>query len=304
MELLGVAAHSDVLGIGLLLTTFGFGLRHGIDWDHVAAITDIAGSQEDVRRALGYSTLYALGHAAVVFVIGVVAIAFGERLPAGVDAVMERFVGATLLLLGAYLMFALIRHGRDLPIRSRWMLLFAGARRGYRWVREHGPRRVEIVHEHEHPSDEPHPYGDDLARTSRSAAVGAVAAPPRTHRHRHRHVGTLPDDPFATYGGSTSFGVGMIHGVGAETPTQVLLFVTAAGVGTTGAGVLLLVVFLIGLLVSNTAIAAACSFGFLSVSRSFPVYATISVVTAVFSLAIGLLFVAGRGGVLPAFFGG
>lgn len=303
VELLAAAAAGDAAGIGLVVTTFGLGLRHGIDWDHIAAITDIAGSQDDRRRALGFATLYALGHATVVFAIGVAVIAFAERLPAGIDALMERFVGVTLVLLGAYIVVALIRHGRDFRMRSRWFLLFAGARRGYRWIRDHRPLRVEVVHDHEHPTVEPHLDEHDLAPASDGTATAAVEAPPRTHRHRHRHVGTLPDDPFADYGRSTSFGVGMIHGVGGETPTQVLLFLTAAGVAGTGAAVLLLAVFLAGLFTSNTAVAVVSASGFLSARRRFPVYAAISVVTGVFSLAIGALFLAGRGAVLPGFFG-
>jgi hypothetical protein len=46
------------------------------------------------------------------------------------------------------------------------------------------------------------------------------------------------------------------------------------------------------------------SLGFLQASRHFGLYATVAVVTAVFSLAIGVLFVLGQEGVLPAFFGG
>jgi high-affinity nickel permease len=40
-----------MIGVWLL------GFRHGFDPDHVAAITDISGSQPTRRRALGYSTL-------------------------------------------------------------------------------------------------------------------------------------------------------------------------------------------------------------------------------------------------------
>ena len=36
------------------------------------------------------------------------------------------------------------------------------------------------------------------------------------------------------YGRRTAFGVGMIHGVGAETPTQVLIFLAAAGASGRG----------------------------------------------------------------------
>jgi high-affinity nickel permease len=44
-------------GFGLLIASFWFGFRHGIDWDHIAAITDITSSQEDRRRAIVFGTL-------------------------------------------------------------------------------------------------------------------------------------------------------------------------------------------------------------------------------------------------------
>lgn len=62
--------------------------------------------------------------------------------------------------------------------------------------------------------------------------------------------------------------------------------------------------FVLGLLTSNSGIALASAFGFLNAARSFRVYALVAVVTGVFSVAIGLLFVLGKGGVLPAIFGG
>jgi high-affinity nickel-transport protein len=96
----------------------------------------------------------------------------------------------------------------------------------------------------------------------------------------------------------------MIHGVGAETPTQVLLFLAAAGAGGTAEGLLLLCCFLIGLLTSNSLVAAAGTFGFLGASRNWPIYLGVSLVTAVFSLLVGLVFVTGHATVLPAFFGG
>ena len=113
----------------------------------------------------------------------------------------------------------------------------------------------------------------------------------------------MPDDPFLSYGRSTAFGIGMIHGVGAETPTQVLLFLTAAGAGGRGTGVVLLGCFLAGLITSNTAIALSSTFGFLRASNNFVAYAAVSVVVATFSLATGAVFLFGQGKVLPAIFG-
>src|SRR3954463_6648014 len=99
--------------VGLVLTALGFGFRHGVDWDHIAALTDITGSQDDTHRSMLLATLYALGHALVVFLLGVAAIVVGEQLPDSVDAVMERVVGVTLVVLGVYVLVALVRHGRD-----------------------------------------------------------------------------------------------------------------------------------------------------------------------------------------------
>ena len=47
-----IAAAGETFGIGVIVSAFLFGFRHGIDWDHIAAITDITGSQDDRRSAI------------------------------------------------------------------------------------------------------------------------------------------------------------------------------------------------------------------------------------------------------------
>lgn len=275
-------------GIALVVSAFAFGFRHGIDWDHIAAITDITSSQRDVRTGLRLATLYAVGHAVVVFLIGVVAIAARRSLPDAVDAVMGRVVGATLVVLGVYVVYALVRYRRDFRLRSRWMLVFSGVRRGYRWLRRRlGGEPSSFVHTHEHAAAGIHHNG--------VGSPGAVAV--ATHEHPHAHT-----DPFANYGTGTSLLVGALHGVGAETPTQVVIFLAAAGAGGVGAGLVVLATFLVGLFAANTALAAASASGFLTASRRFPVYATVSVVTAVASLVLGVSFLLGAESWLPAFF--
>jgi high-affinity nickel-transport protein len=289
-----LASTSTGFHVGLLATAYWFGFRHGIDWDHIAALTDITGTQGTSRRSMVLATLYALGHALVVFVLGLAAILLSEQLPPSVDRVMQRVVGVTLIVLGVYVVVSLVRYGRDFRMRSRWMLVFGALRR----LR---PRRVEPVvieheHEHEHAEDEAHDH------THVHARVGGDGR--GTHTHSHRHVARMPDDPFTSYGRPTAFAVGMLHGVGAETPTQVLIFVTAAGVGGRGAGVALLAAFLVGLLSSNTLIALASTYGFLGATKNWPLYATVSVVTAVASLIIGTLFLFGNGELLPPILSG
>ena len=280
--------------LGLLVAAFWFGFRHGIDWDHIAAITDITSSQEDRRQAMLFGTLYALGHALVVLTLGILAIVVGENLPAGVDNVMTRIVGVTLLLLGVYVFASLIRHGRDFRLRSRWMLVFAGVRRAARWVRRRAAERAN---------------GTEQQRAGEVAVAEEVEAPSWHHGHHgrpghHHHSRPEPDDTFMNYGRGTAFGVGMIHGIGAETPTQVLIFLSAASAGGASAGIIVLVAFIVGLLSSNSLITFGSAMGYLRATRNFPIYATVAVLTGVFSLVIGTIFVLGKTTLLPALFGG
>ena len=64
------------------------------------------------------------------------------------------------------------------------------------------------------------------------------------------------------------------------------------------------VAFIVGLLSSNTLIALAGTFGFVSATKSWPLYVAISVVTAAGSFFVGTIFLLGQDGILPAFFGG
>jgi hypothetical protein len=286
---------------GVLLTALGLGFRHGIDWDHIAAITDITSSQDESRRSLLFGTLYALGHALVVFTLGVVAIVAGQHLPSGIDKVMPRVVGVTLLVLGVYVFASLIRHGRDFRLRSRWMLIFAGVRRGYRWVRRRASARVERQHALV-------PVGGP----GRDAAVveeGAESAQLWHHGHHglpghHHHQDLERDDTFMNYGKATAFGVGMIHGIGAETASQLLIFLAVVGAGGAAAGVLVLAAFIVGLLSSNSLITVGTTVGYLRASKNFAIYVTVAVLTGLFSLVIGTIFVLGKTTILPAIFGG
>jgi hypothetical protein len=304
-----VATAGEAFGLGVLVSAFLFGFRHGIDWDHLAAITDIAGSQEERSTALVLGTLYALGHALVVFLIGSAAILLGEQLPAGLDSIMERIVGLTLVALGVFVFVSLIRHGRAFRMRSRWMLIFAGVRNGYRKIRASaGHRRLEHrqpEREHEHELAPVHVHGqgglaleigDDLPVSDWHHGHHG-----RPGHHHHEHP---EPDAYMNYGRRSAFVVGMIHGVGAETPTQILIFLTAVTAGGKLVGEAVLLAFLVGLLASNSLITVGSSFGFLRASGNWTVYVTIAVLTGVFSLVIGALFLLGKGTLLPALFGG
>jgi cytochrome c biogenesis protein CcdA len=296
--------------IALLLTALVLGLRHGIDWDHLAAITDITSTtsaaeaaevehEETHEQSHGHEhkhggsaeltthaaepeahaphaphtpvrhrnflalergpvilgTLYALGHATVVVIIGAAALLIGAQLPDWVDPLMARVVGLTLLLLGVWVFVSLynyVRHGEAFRLRSRWMLVFDGVRYGWRrfqaWL------------------------------------------------HGHEHVEPLE---MSSYGPRTAFGVGMIHGIGAETATQVLFIAAIGGAGSIGLGIPMMLAFVVGLVISNTAIVVISASGFLASQRRRQIYVVVGVIAGFFSLVIGAAFLFGFEDLLP-----
>jgi high-affinity nickel-transport protein len=302
----------DVNGgvFALLLTALVLGFRHGIDWDHLAAITDITstsgtaeaaelehadkhlepdhhhhdhGGTDELathgvapdahephepvvaltrrhwwqmeRQPVVLGTLYALGHAFVVALLGGAALILGAHLPEWVDPIMGRVVGATLLILGVWVFVSIYnyaRHGEAFRLRSRWMLLFDGVRYGWRRF--------------------------------------------QARLHGHEHVEPLE---MSSYGPKTAFSVGMIHGVGAETATQVLLIAAIGGASSQGLGIPMMMAFIVGLLVSNTVVILITSSGFLASQARQRVYLGIGVVAGAFSLVIGAAFLLGVEDLLP-----
>jgi high-affinity nickel-transport protein len=206
-------------------------------------------------EAIQLGTLYALGHGVVVVALGIAALAFGAILPDWLDPIMGRVVGLTLVGLGVWVLYSVMRYARggdSFRLRSRWMLVFDGMR--YAWRR-----------------------------------LGA-------RLHGHEHVEPLE---MSSYGPRTAFGVGMIHGIGAETGTQVLLIAAVGGAASAGLGVPMLLAFVIGLLISNFAIVVISSVGFVASQTRERVYVVVGAVAGVFSLAIGALFLLGQDVILP-----
>ena len=292
----------DGLAGGVAVAAFLAGLRHGFDIDHVAAISDITSSQRSRTRSLALATTYALGHMLVVFVLGVAAVYAGDRVSESIDALAGRLIGFSLVALGLYVVYSIARFRRDFRMRSRWMIVLAGARRALHRLRP--DRLVVIEHEHEH-AEGHHSHAHTVEAASGTEPVrGALATETTTHAHSHRHVVPMPADPFTDYGVGTSFGVGMIHGVGAESPTQVLLFTSAAGIAGTLAGVALVGAFVAGLLLGNTLLAIATTAGFAGAGRRMPAaYMVLAGLTALVSVWVGSAYLLDRPELLPSIFG-
>ena len=96
-----------------------------------------------------------------------------------------------------------------------------------------------------------------------------------------------------------AFGIGILHGLGAETPSQLAMFLLAANLGGRGKGLLGLAVFLAGLLTMNTLMTASAA-GLFRMGHGHSGYMRVLTgITAVYSLAMGIVFLFGLANLLP-----
>jgi len=112
-----------VTGWPLLLASFGLGIAHAFDADHLAAVTALASERPQWRRAMGCAIHWALGHGTAVVTLGLLLIAtpLGGILDgSGADLM----VGVALLALGLWTAWNGY-HGQQ-P-RDRWPRALAGA---------------------------------------------------------------------------------------------------------------------------------------------------------------------------------
>ncbi len=100
-------------------------------------------------------------------------------------------------------------------------------------------------------------------------------------------------------GPASAFVVGVIHGIGGETPTQIVLFLFAGGVSGVSVGIAVVLVFVAGVFITDTIESILASLGYSRTAQSPKLFRRVALVAGVFSLAVGLIFLAGASGMLP-----
>jgi high-affinity nickel-transport protein len=104
----------------------------------------------------------------------------------------------------------------------------------------------------------------------------------------------------SSYGVKTAYGVGLIHGIGAETGTQVLLIAAIGGAASQGLGFPMMAAFIVGLLISNSIVVVITATGFIASRLRERLYLVIGVIAGTFSLVIGAIFLLGLDAQLPS----
>ncbi|MCC6960589.1 MAG: hypothetical protein IT301_12145 [Dehalococcoidia bacterium] len=294
--LLGVGEAAAILG-----GAFALGLRHGVDWDHIAAITDITSTTSTPPEP----ELVALSHEPGVLLTDEsqhgLATTAGLPIPAPTQPVSRHVVQKVPLVLGT--LYA-AGHGTMVVVLGLAAILFEGILPA--WIDPVMERVVGVtllllagflfysLYRHFRGTGEFH------LRSRWMLVFDAVGR--TTHRLRHAVGGGQhphEPDPTRQYGAGTAYGIGLIHGIGAETGTQVLIIGTAVGADSKPMGIAALLVFVVGLLVSNSVVTLATAAGFVSAGRQRAIYVAVGIIAAIFSLVLGLVFLFEAGGQLP-----
>lgn len=232
------------------------GLRHGFDYDHLAAISDITAVQRNWTSGLRLGITYALGHAFMVAALGIGVLELHLGLPEGLDHWTERLIGLTLIVLGIGVVAGILRK-----------------------------------HDHEHPHDR-------IESRLAIAVNGLIWSAWRVRRAWNPDL-SQPERFRWIYTGKSVFVIGMLHGIGAETPSQLALFFLAKSLGGTGNGLMGLGAFCAGLVAMNGLMTASLGGAFRSGAHHPRFYHAIAWAGAAYSCVIGLIFLFGISDHLP-----
>lgn len=317
--------------VGVISAALALGLRHGIDWDHIAAITDITSTTAELPHAekwligepgfmLTDESHHSIGHSHGETGTAVIA---GTTVAAGHDPAhthaetavkadggslngqLTAVTGFVTKQRSALLLGSLYALGHGSVVFVLGVLAIVAREFLPDWIdpvmeRVVGVTLILLALYLFYAIFRFFRSGEEVRLRSRwmlvfSAVRNAyegvrarVFGKPREHVHAAQQ-----------YGARTALGIGAIHGVGAETGTQVLVITTAVGASSQVGGIIALLAFIAGLLISNTVITVLSTVTAVSGSRRQWIYVTAGGIAAILSLVVGVLFLAQAGDVLP-----
>jgi len=91
----------------LFLSGLGLGLIHAFDSDHLVAVSNLSVHRPSLKKTLGYSLHWAIGHGLVLLILGLYASLLGVNIPLLVSHWAELLVGLMLIVLGLWTLYQL-----------------------------------------------------------------------------------------------------------------------------------------------------------------------------------------------------
>ncbi len=241
----------EVLALGLLL-----GVRHAFDPDHLVAVTTIASEYRNPLRAIWIGVSWGLGHTTTLLLVGLLLLLLRLSLPEGLVFLFEFLVGMVLIVLG---------------VQTFW-----GLRR--RRVHAHPHHKTEPhTHFHTHGQTQEHGHHNHRPRASLGQLLIAGVIPgehltaPTTNR------------PFFRV---KSYLVGTVHGLAGS---AALMLLVLASLKSTLTGVLYILIFGLGSVVSMGLISIFISLPLSASSRLPRLNFVVQAAAGTFSILFGIM---------------
>ncbi|MDR3613282.1 MAG: hypothetical protein P4L53_06935 [Candidatus Obscuribacterales bacterium] len=244
----------------LCFTGLFLGIRHGFDLDHMTAISDLVSA----KAAASINSAASIDQPSAKFQSYILAgmYAFGHALVVAV------------LGLGALLFRATLPDWID-PIMQRLVglsLLLFGL-----WIL----------------------YCMRAMRTTRSRGLMVLQAISKTkhvlfQRFLKQELAPHAHDPSDFCNARCALAIGALHGIGAETGTQVILMTSMGSANSVPSSLFMLGSFVSGMLIANVGLAVFISEGYFRAMLSQRLIATFNLSIAFLNIVIGAIFVSGK----------
>lgn len=243
----------EVLALGLLL-----GVRHAFDADHLVAVTTIVSEYRNPLRAIWIGVSWGLGHTTTLLLVGLLLLLLRLSIPEGIALFFELLVGVVLILLG---------------VQTFW-----GLRRR---VHAHPHHEAEPhVHFHSHAKNQEHSQHSHRPPGSLGQLLIAGVIP-----GEHRTAPTSALRPFFRV---KSYVVGTVHGL---VGSAALMLLVLASLNSTLTGVLYILIFGLGSVVSMGLISIFISLPFSVSSRLPRLNLLVQAAAGTFSIIFGVMLV-------------
>lgn len=220
-----------ILFLGLLL-----GIRHALDADHLVAVSTIVSEYKNPFRAIWIGVSWGLGHTTTLFLAGIVLLFLKISLPEKLTLIFEFMVGVMLVLLGIQIFW---------NFRTKRVHLHA-----------HESNGGSHQHFHSHEKEESHIHHPWSFKNLASILIAGIF--PGEHNAKKIEG---PGKPFFRL---KSYIVGTVHGLAGS---AALLLLVLASLRSTWTGVVYILLFGLGSIVSMGLITIGISLPFAASSR-------------------------------------